>query len=488
MNKHRSERKFWWKLALSYFFFTLGSLFLVTVYLLITVSPQAAVLREEVIRKKTDQLTLLIAEELGSGERKVELEKVLRLFSGPWDPEIWVLGADGTVIMKSPKAENSAHSPHRDIVEKTWQGKSLSGVIASEKMIYYTRPVVQDGKILGIVYVNSPLNIPIKYRLRALAPLLRAFCLIAFLAIFVSAFMARKIIYPLEEMTETARKLGEGELTARLKKQTWSEEMEIMGDTLNTMAEKLQTSLLALEADKKRLEYMERMRRDLIASISHEIRTPLSTIQGCSEALQDGVVTGADATRYIDVIHQEVQHLSSLITDLLELEKMEARAVELHRESFSIRELLEEIVRLMEVDLSRSKMAPQFEGDDTLINADRDKLRQVLTNLIKNSLKFCPPETRVAVSAKKEQHGLVITYEDNGPGVPEDDLGRLFEHFYRVEKSRSKTRGGFGLGLAIVKNIVELHGGTVTAEKAKEGGLRFVISLPEQCPGLRADN
>lgn len=437
-------------------------------------------IREEMVRKKTEQLTLLMSEEIVKGGGKMDIEKALELFSGPWDPQIYIFDKEKNVIMRSPKARDSSNIPHQDIVEKTLKGESLSGLILSERLIYYTRPIVNDGKTVGIIYVNLPVNIPLRNRFRALAPLLKAVALIAFLSIFVSAFMARKIIHPLEEMTETARKLGEGDLGARVKKQYFSEETQVMGEALNRMAEKLQSTLEALDADRKRLKHMERMRRDLIASISHEIRTPLSTIQGCSEAIQDGVVTGADAKRYIDVIHKEVNYLNRLISDLLELEKLEAKAVVLQREFVSVKELFGEIAEIKQLELAKSGIIPEFSGEDVPVYVDRDKLKEVLSNLLENTIRYCPHKTKVIVSARKEEKRVLIIFEDNGPGVSDDDRARLFEHFYRVEKSRSKSRGGYGLGLAIVKNIIQIHGGTVDAENVEGGGLRFIVAIPEK--------
>ncbi len=129
-------------------------------------------------------------------------------------------------------------------------------------------------------------------------------------------------------------------------------------------------------------------------------------------------------------------------------------------------------------ELARTEIAAGFAGEDIQIYADKDRIQQVLANLLENSLRYCPAKAKITVSARKEEAGNTILFEDNGPGVSAEDLARLCEHFYRVEKSRSKSRGGYGLGLAIVKNIVELHGGAVEIENGEGGGLRFMISLP----------
>ncbi len=358
------------------------------------------------------------------------------------------------------------------------QGATRTGVNKEKKLYYHAAPLVYNGEQLGCLYLALPLKTDWKSGIEAILPVAQAFFLIALLSLLVALVMARKIIRPLEEMTKTARIIGEGDLSRRVSEESYSEEITILGETLNLMARKLQGTIESLEDEKEQLRVMEKMRRELAASISHEVRTPLSTIQGCAEALRDGVVQGEDASRYMEIINREVVRLDHLMKDLLDLSKLEAGAVTLEKEMYPAHLLFHDIVATKAAGLAQSSITTGIAGDDLALYVDRERFSQVLMNLLENTLRYCPGETHIVISAGENEGSAVITYEDNGPGVPADDLPRLFDHFFRVEKSRSRSKGGSGLGLAIAKNLVELHGGTITVHPVEPHGLRFVISIP----------
>jgi signal transduction histidine kinase len=475
----KKEKKIWWNLALSYFLFALGSLVLAIVYLLISVTPTAIRQGDEMMRSRTEKLAEMLSRGIPGKSEKVDMESVLEIFSGPRDPQFWVFDTRGALLLQSPRARESGHIPPGNLIDEALKGESKSGILKPQRLYYRTMPVLKEGKIVGAVYLSLSLNAPTRSRYQALIPVLKAFALIALLALLMAAFMARAIVRPLEEMTVTARKLAGGDLTARIRKLDYSYEIRILGETMNIMAGKLSSSMELLVGEKEALVTMEQMRRDLLASVSHEIRTPLSTIQGSIEALQDGVVKGDDAARYMDNIRREVMHLDRLIADLLELSRLEAKAVTLSKEHFSVKELFLEVLRAREVEISRAVIKPQFDGDDCMIFGDRGRYRQVLLNLVENVLRYCPSGTEVSLHAHHEEERLVIIFEDTGPGIPAPDLPRVFDYFYRVEKSRTRSTGGCGLGLAIVRNLVLIHGGTIEAENREDHGLRIIIGMPK---------
>jgi signal transduction histidine kinase len=475
----KKEKKIWWNLALSYFLFALGSLTLAIIYLLISVTPAAISQGDEIMRGRTEKFARIFSGDIPSKDEKVAMGDVLELFSGPRDPQFWVFSSTGAVVLLSPKAKESGHIPPDTLVKETLGGRSKSGILKPERIYYRTTPILREGKVVGAVYVCLSLNPPGKGRYQALLPVLRAFALIALLALFTAAVMARAIVRPLEKMTETARKLAEGNLSARIPKLGYSDEIGLLGETMNIMAEKLSHSVGLLRDEKDALMTMEQMRRDLIASVSHEIRTPLSTIQGSIEALQDGVVKGNDASRYRDNIRREVLHLDRLVKDLLELSQLEAKAVTLSIDRFSVKELFDEILLSRERELSLAGITPLFGGNDIELYADRGRFRQVLLNLLENVCRYCPQGTQVSLTAREDGESIILVFEDSGPGIPASDLPRVFDYFYRVEKSRTRSTGGCGLGLAIVKNLVLIHGGSINAENREDHGLRVTIMMPK---------
>jgi len=480
MARTRKPRRFWWKLAISYFLFALGSLFLAGLYLALVFIPRARTQGEILVQSRVDRCAHLLSLTLASADRKIELSQALDVFSAPRDPFIWIFNEKGEVLYSSRKARESGFTPESPVVGEAAHGVTRTGVSKGGRVYYHAAPLVYESRQMGCLYLALPVNMNTRNRIEALLPVGQAFFLIALLSLLVALVMARKIIRPLEEMTETARTIGDGDLSRRVGKASFSEEIGILGETLNLMAGKLQETIESLEEEKEQLRTMEKTRRELAASISHEVRTPLATIQGCAEALRDGVVHGVDAVRYLETINREVVRLDRLMNDLLELSKLEAGAVTLEKEAYPAHALFHDIVARKAAGLDTACITTEITGDDISLYVDRERFSQVLLNLFENTIRYCPAGTRIVIATREWEGRAEITYEDNGPGVPAADLPRLFDRFFRVEKSRSRAQGGCGLGLAIARNLVELHGGTMNVHPGDPHGLCFVIAIPGQ--------
>ncbi len=236
--------------------------------------------------------------------------------------------------------------------------------------------------------------------------------------------------------------------------------------------------------DVTRQRVLERMRRDFVANASHELRTPLSVIKGYVETLVDGHASMApdERGRFLRTIQRHSDRLNAIIADLLTLSRLESDTPGLVPETVELKPFLAEIC----VDFgeraaaSRHRLELQVEDSAGAVEADREKLTQVFSNLLDNALKYSPPGSRVAVSARGIEDGAAVecAVRDDGPGIPEEDLPHIFERFYRVEKGRSRESGGTGLGLSIVKHVVQLHGGRITAESAPGRGTAMLVRLP----------
>jgi len=237
--------------------------------------------------------------------------------------------------------------------------------------------------------------------------------------------------------------------------------------------------------DVTELKRADRMRRDFIANVSHELRTPLTAIRGYVEALIDPELSSDDQQRFLAIIARHARRMEDLVTDLLRLARLDARQEPVELAACSTPAVLRAVVddlavvtagRGQRVDITVDR------GAET-VQADAQKLHDVLRNLIANASAYGPATSRISVAAVPASAGQVaISIEDEGPGIPEAELGRIFERFYRVEKSRTRDPGGTGLGLSIVKHLVELQGGTVRAENRPSGGARFTIALPVPSP------
>ena len=228
----------------------------------------------------------------------------------------------------------------------------------------------------------------------------------------------------------------------------------------------------------------ERLRREFVANVSHELKSPLTSIRGLTETLLDGALDdAASRRRFVQLIDEDAKRLTRLIDDLLALSQIESQAVPLRRVPVELRPLVESVVASLQAPLQQRRVAVDLELPDGLtVSADPDRLRQVLVNLLDNAVKYNREGGRITVSAAPSGAGLTVTVRDTGIGIPAEDLPRIFERFYRVDKARSREQGGTGLGLSIVKHIIDAHGGTVGVDSRASHGSAFSFTLPHTLP------
>ena len=228
------------------------------------------------------------------------------------------------------------------------------------------------------------------------------------------------------------------------------------------------------------LRRADQIRRDFVANVSHELRTPLTAIRGYVEALLDDRPDPDETRRFLEIIARQSLRMERLVSDLLRLARLDARQEALDLAPCDMQQLFNIVVGdvAATVETKRQQITIAVDPDACRIEADPAKLHDVLRNLVENAVNYSPEAATIQLEAARHDGAVTITVSDSGPGIPGDDLSRVFERFYRVDKSRSRP-GGTGLGLAIVKHLVELHGGQAAAENRPQGGARFVITLPD---------
>ena len=268
----------------------------------------------------------------------------------------------------------------------------------------------------------------------------------ALLAVLVMLTIFRRVLAPVEALTAGARALAGGRLDARVAVRGEDEVAEL-GRAFNSMAEALERN--------------ERARRNMVSDVAHELRTPLTNIRVHIEAAQDGVV--APDAKFLGSIDEEAATLAQLVEDLQQLSLAEAGVLRLEIAEVRVAEIVERAA-----PSSVIRNVP----DDLVVRADARRMMQVVRNLVNNALAHA--ESRVEVTATRVGEGVEIRVADDGPGIPAEEAERIFDRFYRLDESRSRSTGGAGLGLAIAKQLVELHGGRIWYEKAG-----FVIRLAE---------
>lgn len=233
--------------------------------------------------------------------------------------------------------------------------------------------------------------------------------------------------------------------------------------------------------DISELRRLEKVRKDFVANVSHELRTPISSIKGFTETLLDGGLQDKKhAKEFLEIIHDDAERLAALINDILDLSKIESGRLNLLLRPCALGPVIDKVVNALQAQC-RDKgltMIRRIPDDLPLLVADENKLAQIVLNLVDNAVKYTPEKGAITIAAASTPPLVTIEVCDTGIGIPEEDLSRIFERFYRVHKDRSREMGGTGLGLSIVKHLVQAHGGDIVVESVLGKGSTFRFTIP----------
>ena len=283
---------------------------------------------------------------------------------------------------------------------------------------------------------------------------------------------------PLEDLVEASGRLAGGDLDARVQIGGLAE-TATLGGAFNEMAEELQRR--AGERDQ-----LDRMKDEFVLTASHELRSPLTSVQGFAELLLlEREKLSPKQAETVEVILDNTRHLVRLLNDLLDLARSDAGRLAIKPEPTDAASLVEDAVRTMggQFDARAQRLGLEIEPGLPRLEADRDRIRQVMVNLLTNANEYCPEGANIGVEARRVGAEVEIDVIDDGPGIPEQQLEHIFERFSRGDAGETQRVGGTGLGLAISKSLVELHGGTIEAESAEGRGATFRVRLPAPTGG-----
>jgi len=294
------------------------------------------------------------------------------------------------------------------------------------------------------------------------------------LAVLTCAWLlARAQNRAVSRITRTAERLADGDWSARVGPMP-DDEFGRLGRSLDRLAERVQEDIAQLRRS-------DQVRKDFTANVSHELRTPLAAIKAFAETLHEGAAEDPEhRAEFIQEIESNADRMTRLVDDLLTLSTLDSKARSRALESVDLMRVAAEVTATLKPLASRKELGLRLEPfhDIPPVRGDRGQLKQVLTNLLDNAVKYTPEKGLVRVSASCAESRVTVSVQDTGPGIPAEDLPRIFERFYRVDKARSRELGGTGLGLAIVKHIVEAHGGSVAVESRPGAGSTFRFTLP----------
>jgi signal transduction histidine kinase len=292
-------------------------------------------------------------------------------------------------------------------------------------------------------------------------PLVPAAIGAAMLALLLVQVLARGLTRPLREMARAARAMARGEYGVRVT-EGGRDEVGELARAFNAMAAELAET--------------DRQRRDLVANVSHELRTPLAALRAKLENVADGVEPADPET--LRTMLAQTERLGRLVTQLLDLSRLEAEGMALDHRPFAVRDVLEQTAREARLHAPDGVDVRVEAGDDVRASGDPERIHQVVANLVENAVRHSPKPGSIELVASQADGRVRIEVTDEGPGIPRGEEERVFERFYRADPSRTGSGGGAGLGLAIARWIVDLHGGDIRVEHREPRGTRMVVELP----------
>ncbi|WP_243190686.1 sensor histidine kinase [Clostridium gallinarum] len=304
------------------------------------------------------------------------------------------------------------------------------------------------------------------------------------IGIFLSSIYANLISKPLVNINKVAKKMSSMDFTVRCEEIS-DDEIGNLATTLNFLSSTLKNALDDLKLKNKKLEEdiekerkLEEMRKDFVASVSHDLKTPIGIIEGYAEGLKDGIATGKDALFYIETIIDESHKMNKLVTNMLELSKLESGNLELVMERFNILRLIRKLIKSfqLEFELKNLNLILNTNLEYCYVIGDIFQLEQVLTNLISNALKYTPKDNDVIIEVNSINNIITISIENKGVHIPEEEIDNLYNKFYRIDKARNSSNNSNGLGLSIVKRILTLHESSYILSNT-ENGVKFEFTL-----------
>ncbi len=291
--------------------------------------------------------------------------------------------------------------------------------------------------------------------------------------LFAIRYFTSKVTNPINKIVEALKEYSKTGIPQKIQLQG-SEEFKFLIESINGLMHKI-------ESDFNELKKLEKYRSEFLGNVSHELRTPIFAIQTYLETLIDGGVNDPEINiKYLKKAYEHLERLNLLLRDLIDISQIEAKQLRLSFRFLNLNDIIDKVIEDIKLLAEQKETDIIFQKDDELkelVWADKERLQQILFNLIENAIRHNPDKTQVKIYYKKMNSTVRIFVEDNGIGIPEEDLPRIFERFYRVNKERSRESGGTGLGLSIVKHLVEAHGSKIFVESKKGIGTKFYFDL-----------
>ncbi len=423
--------------------------------------------RQVEMRSWSTAINESIAEVLEDNERQ-RVQQIVQRYGAAETITLRVFDNKGILIASSnpqqdQKVKNWLVVPgiHAALEKREFQGVA-KGVLSNDDRLFIAQPIIHNGRLLGVLRMSITLQQFQRQFATVIWTVLGTLLFTLLVCAFISQWLARSLSRPIQIMKNFAIRLGGGHFGDKLQIRQ-SNELDQLATELNRMSE--------------RLASLDQERRAFLANVSHELRTPISNVLVTVEALRNGAIAEPSVSdRFLKNVEDETKRLSRLIDDLLDLGRLEAGVTHLEKQRLQLSSFINRAVRAVETRMQNLQISAQVNVVELQIQGDSERLLQALLNFLDNAIKHSAPNSEIFITGYKEGKQAVITIRDQGKGIKDSDLPRIFEQFYTGDRSRKGK--GVGLGLAIAKRIIEAHGGSITVTSKVGEGSTFTIYLP----------
>ena len=480
------------------YFLMFASIFLITfavlgTSLIILVNKYAIDEKTNLLRENTQSISktvssTLIVNNMNSefSNEKAGICESLRVVSDCIDSDIFVCDNEGKIILCKDRTgiesyyensmvctEHESFKVDDNLIQSVLEDGDAYARITLDNKEYFivgtaiVAPSYYQGTndVIGSVFaiVESGTSALVSAVMRIFI-IVAAVCLLAgFIMIYV---LTKRMITPLRQMSAAAKRFAVGDFSYRVKI-TSNDELADLGYAFNEMADAL--------------DKLENSRRSFVANVSHELKTPMTSIAGFIDGILDGTIPKEKQDYYLKIVSDEVRRLSRLVVAMLNMSKMESGDFEMKPKNYNISDQIIHILLTFEQKIEKKNI--EIRGLDNIkpyrVNADTDMIYQVIYNIFDNAVKFTNENGYIEVSLREKGEFIEVSIKNSGEGIDESELSRVFERFYKVDKSRSLDAKGAGLGLYIVKMMVEMHGGRIRAESNSADEAAFIFTLPK---------
>jgi len=418
-------------------------------------------------QKIGESIALLYRDKAGFS---AQLAMAVQHFSMMNEVDIQVVDTNGRIIAQSPSLISSLDS-HMPMMQEHMGKLPGSSLIETQKLVLGKTtevPVFAHNKKVATVLVTplvkpGELDEDQRFKASINSALVLGGLVATLVALGLSFFISTRMTKPLSLMTVSAKKMEQGDLSQRIEVKG-QDEISQLGEAFNHLS--------------MALARQENLRKNLTADIAHELRTPLTTLRTHLEAVLDGVMPPSKEN--LQSMHEEILRLTRLVDDLGKLAEAESGALKLNLNEEDIHTLIKKVTANMQPLFQEKgvKLVTELNAGQSRLKIDKDKVQQVLLNLLSNALKFTPSGGEVKVTTATAADKLIISVKDTGIGISKKEQGLIFERFYRVDKSRSRATGGSGIGLTVAKEMVRMHGGDIKVKSRLGEGSEFSVILP----------